>query len=402
MAGLPRGDAEVERRLAAVADPELDRLPTEQFDDAVLDRIQQLLDADTSVLLVVDPSGTHLTAAAAHGLEDEVLQGFRLAIGVGFAGGVAARRQPAVLDEILPRTVADPLIIAGGLRSMAAVPLISSGELVGVLHVGSTQRAHFDARDLIVMEAIGERLAAKLHEERAAAERSAARTLQRSLLPGRLPSIDGLQLASRFLPAADFGVGGDWFDAFALPDGRVGIVMGDVTGSGLGAAVVMGRLRSALRAYTLDARHPGEVLDKLNRKFIHFEPGQMATVLYLTVSADRETVAVATAGHPPPVLATPDGVTSFVACTPHPPIGVAIGAPAVVTECHLEVGMTVACFTDGLFERRTESIDRQLERLRLAVTAADAEAVCNRVMSTMFADHQVEDDTALLVIRRVA
>jgi phosphoserine phosphatase RsbU/P len=402
MAGVPRGEAEIERRLAAIADPELDRLPTDQLADAVLGRIRDVLDADTSALLVVDPSRTHLTAAAAHGLEDEVLQGFRLAIGAGFAGSVAARRQPAILDEIMPGTVANPLIIARGLHSMAAVPLISGGDLVGVLHVGSTAPAHFDATDLVVMEAIGERLATALHAERAAAERSAARTLQRSLLPGRLPSIDGLEMASRFVPAANFGVGGDWFDAFALPDGRVGIVMGDVTGSGLAAAVVMGRLRSALRAYALDAGDPGEVLAKLNRKFMHFEPGQMATVLYLTISPDHETIALATAGHPPPVLATPGGDPSFIECTPHPPIGVIIGDPPVVTECRLEVGTAVACFTDGLFERRTEPIDAQLDRLCRSVKAVDVEMVCNGVMSTMVGDHHVEDDTALLVVRRVA
>jgi serine phosphatase RsbU (regulator of sigma subunit) len=164
----------------------------------------------------------------------------------------------------------------------------------------------------------------------------------------------------------------------------------------------MGRLRSALRAYALDGRDPGEVLAKLNRKFIHFEPGQMATVLYLTISPDRETIALAAAGHPPPVLATPDRDPSFIECTPHPPIGVIVSDPPVVTERRLDVGMIVACFTDGLFERRTEPIDKQLERLRRSVTGADAEAVCNGVMSTMVGNHHVEDDTALLVVRRVA
>ncbi len=402
MGGLPRGDAEIERRLVAIAAPGLDGLSTEQLASAVLDRVREVLDADTSALLVVEPSRTHLTAAAARGLEDEVLQGFRLAIGAGFAGHVAASRQPAILDEIVPGSVANPLLIARGLHSMAAVPLLAGGQLVGVLHVGSQQPAHFDASDLVALETVGEQLATALLAEQAAAERSAARTLQRSLLPGRLPSIDGLEMASRFVPAANFGVGGDWFDAFSLPDGRVGIVMGDVTGQGLNAAVVMGRLRSALRAYALDAADPGEVLDKLNRKFIHFEPGQMATVLYLTISPDHERITLASAGHPPPVLATPDGEAEFIACTPHPPIGVLVDERPVVTECPLAVGVTVACFTDGLFERRTEPIDLQLERLRLAVTAASAETVCNGVMRTMVGDQHVDDDTALLVVRRVS
>ena len=94
-------------------------------------------------------------------------------------------------------------------------------------------------------------------------------------------------MASRFVPAAGFGLGGDWFDAFVLPDDRLGIVMGDVTGSGLAAAVVMGRLRSALRAYAIDTDESRRGPRQLNRKFMHFEPGQMATVLYLTISPDR-------------------------------------------------------------------------------------------------------------------
>ena len=207
-------------------------------------------------------------------------------------------------------------------------------------------------------------------------------------------------MASRFVPAAGFGLGGDWFDAFLLPDDSLGIVMGDVTGSGLAAAVVMGRLRSALRAYAIDAATPGEALDKLNRKFMHFEPGQMATVLYLTISPDRETVTIASAGHPPPIGAGPGEAPQFLACTPSPPIGVTFERPCVVTHAPLPPGSTLVCFTDGLYERRSEDIDDQLERLRVAVTADRPERVCSDVMGSMVGSHLVDDDTALLVLTR--
>jgi serine phosphatase RsbU (regulator of sigma subunit) len=250
------------------------------------------------------------------------------------------------------------------------------------------------------MEVTGERIATALFTERAASERSAAQLLQRSLLPGRLPRVEGIELASRFVPAAGFGVGGDWFDAFVLPDDRLGIVMGDVTGSGLAAAVVMGRLRSALRAYAIDTSSPADALDKLNRKFTHFEPGQMATVLYLTISPDRETVTVASAGHPPPIVAVPGHEASFLPCTPSPPIGVVTGRSCVVTQAPLPAGSTLACFTDGLYERRTTPLDDQLDRLRCAVTASHPETVCSAVMAAMVGSHVVEDDTALLVLTR--
>ena len=214
---------------------------------------------------------------------------------------------------------------------MAAVPLIAAGRLIGVLHTGSETPAFFDGDDLAVMQVVGERIATALFTERTASERSAARILQRSLLPGRLPHVEGIEMASRFVPAAGFGLGGDWFDAFVLPDDRLGIVMGDVTGSGLAAAVVMGRLRSALRAYAIDTATPAEALDKLNRKFLHFEPGQMATVLYLTISPDRDTVTIASAGHPPPIGASPGEEPQFLACTPSPPIGVTSDRPCALT-----------------------------------------------------------------------
>jgi serine phosphatase RsbU (regulator of sigma subunit) len=162
----------------------------------------------------------------------------------------------------------------------------------------------------------------------------------------------------------------------------------------------MGRLRSALRAYAIDTSDPAEVLDKLNRKFTHFEPGQMATVLYLTLSPGRETVTIASAGHPPPIVAEPGRAARFLPCAPRPPIGVTSDRTCVVTSAPLLPGSTLACFTDGLYERRTAPVDRQLERLRAAVTVASPETVCSDVMGTMVGSHAVEDDTALLVLAR--
>ena len=396
--GAANGD--LERRLAAVGSIDLNTRSTDDLVHALLEQLRDVLTADTAALLVADPSGSQLVALAAVGLEDEVLQGFRLAVGAGFSGQVAATRTPSILDEVTSSTVTNPIILNRGLHSMAAVPLIAAGTLIGVLHAGSESPAFFSRDDLAVMQVVGERIATALFTERTASERTAARILQRSLLPGRLPIVDGIEMASRFVAAAGFGLGGDWFDAFVLPDGSLGIVMGDVTGSGLAAAVVMGRLRSALRAYAIDAATPAEALDKLNRKFMHFEPGQMATVLYLTISPDREIVTIASAGHPPPVGARPGEEAHFLACAPNPPIGVKTVQPCALTHAPLPPGSTLVCFTDGLYERREEPIDGQLERLRAAVTAAHPETVCSNVMAAMIGSHRVEDDTALLALAR--
>ena len=212
--------------------------------------------------------------------------------------------------------------------------------------------------------------------------------------------MDGLEFASRFVPAEDFGVGGDWFDAFELPDGRVGIAIGDVAGSGLRAAVVMGRMRSVLRAYAIETDRPSEALERLDRKFAHFEPDEMATVLYLAIEADLTSFTVASAGHPPPVLASAAGDVSVVDCAPGPPIGAHVVAPRVDVRGPLEPGATLGCYTDGLIERRLEPVGDGLERLRRAFRAGPPEEVCRVVMSELIGSSTVKDDTALLVVRR--
>jgi sigma-B regulation protein RsbU (phosphoserine phosphatase) len=392
---------ELERRLAAVASIDVRTRSTDDLVRALLELLRDVVSADTTTVLVVDASGSQLVALAAVGLDDDVLEGFRVKVGSGFSGRVAATRTPSILDEVTPSSMTSSILLDRGIQSMAAVPLVAAGTLIGVLHAGSESPAFFSGDDLAVMQVVGERIATALFTERTASERSAARILQLSLLPGRLPNVEGIEMASRFLPAAGSGLSGDWFDVFLLPDDSLGIVMGDVTGSGLRAAVVMGRLRSALRAYAIDTANPAEALDKLNRKFMHFEPGQMATVLYFTISPDRETVTIASAGHPPPIGASPGEQPQFLACTPSPPIGVKSDRPCVVTTAPLPPGTTLVCFTDGLYERRTEPIDLQLERLRAAVTADQPETVCSKVMGSMVGSrHLVEDDTALLALTR--
>src|SRR5262249_33198195 len=207
--------------------------------------------------------------------------------------------------------------------------------------------------------------------------------------------------ATRFVAAEDFGVGGDWYDAFPLPDGRVGIVIGDVAGSGLNAAVVMGRLRSALRAYALESKRPSEALERLSRKFAHFEPNEMATVLYLTIGPDLETFTVSSTGHPPPVVAVPGRKTVLLDCSPAPPIGARLPSRRVDVVHELVPGTTVGCYTDGLVERHGEGIDLGLERLRAAFCAGPPDVVSGTVMSELIGSATVEDDTALLVFRRV-
>jgi serine phosphatase RsbU (regulator of sigma subunit) len=245
-----------------------------------------------------------------------------------------------------------------------------------------------------------DRIAAAITAEQAWSDRTAARTLQRSLLPSQLPNIDGTEFVSRFIAAEEFGIGGDWYDAFVLPSGHIGVVMGDVAGRGLRAAVVMGRMRSVLRGYAMQTLSPAEALDSLDRKFAHFEPTEMATVLFALIDPSLEQFVVASAGHLPPVIAEPDMPAQLVSLRPGAPIGGQGGERHRDVAVALPPGTAVACYTDGLVERRHEGIDRGLERLRSAFYAGPLELVCSTVMSELIGSEVMHDDVALLAFRR--
>jgi hypothetical protein len=196
---------------------------------------------------------------AAAGLEEEVAQGVRIPLGRGFAGRIAAERRSVILDRVESTTVVNPILLEKKIRTMVGAPMIADGKVIGVMHVGSVSGRVFTTQDAELLQVAADRAAAAVQSIAARADRAAASALQRSLLPSALPVMDGAELAARFIPGHG-QVGGDWYDAFLLPSGELGMVVGDVAGSGLQAAVIMGRMRSALRAYALESSDPAEVI----------------------------------------------------------------------------------------------------------------------------------------------
>ena len=202
-------------------------------------------------------------------------------------------------------------------------------------------------------------------------ERSTAVALQRSLLPDRLPDAAGVELAARFLPGSpDADVGGDWYDAFTLPDGRLVLVVGDVMGKGVVAAAGMGRLRAALRALALVNPLPEAVLSGLDRVFTATEdPDQIATLVYLLINPAARRAAVGGAGHLPLVLVRPAGEPELVdagsGSTP-------LGWPEPRSAAHLELGPgdLLLGVTDGVVERRGYDLDEGLAELVACVRGA--------------------------------
>ncbi|MEU7482261.1 GAF domain-containing SpoIIE family protein phosphatase [Lentzea sp. NPDC042327] len=388
------------RALNAVTDSPLKQLDLDKLMEVLLERTRELLAVDTVTVLLVDRSGTQLVARATSGFEEEVFQGVRVPVGKGFAGAVAQRREPVQLQRVDESTVVNPLLWEHGLRALLGVPMIAEGELTGVVHVGSTTPRRFTGEEVEALQLVADRLAVGVYVDRTRSERAAAAMLQESLLPSRLPSTEGWELAARYVPGTDSGVSGDWYDVFELPGARIGVVIGDVAGNGLRAAVVMGRLRSALRAYAMDYPDPADVLGKLDRKASHFETGTMATVAYAVIDTATDHMRIAVAGHLPPLLATPGHETCFLPAHIGPPIGFDLGSTGRRSiDVEVPPGALMIFYTDGLVERRGEDLDDGLERLCRVISAVDPEAACAQAMATMVGDQPATDDIAVVAVR---
>lgn len=387
------------RAVASITDTAIGHLDVDDLLGELLERIAELLAADTAAVLLVDRSGQQLTARVAHGIEEEIRQGVRIPIGVGFAGTVAATRQPVRLEVVDSTTVWNPILWEKGIVKMLGVPLQAGNRLVGVLHVGRVADVPFTEDDAVLLELVAARVAAAVQTRELEVERAAGRVVQRSLLPSALPICPGVQFATRFVPAEEGGVGGDWYDAFLVESGQLWVMTGDIAGHGLQAAVALGRLRAVLRAYALEGHSPGAVLALADRKFQMFDPEHMATVVCSVFEPPYERGRMASAGHPPPILAVPGQPAVPIDLSIAPPIGVTDERVEEV-DVELPPGTLLLFYTDGLIERRGEPIDAGLERLTAAVTSDEPDMVCRRVMRELVGNQRPGDDIAVLALRR--
>ncbi len=386
--------------IQAITDAELSRLDDRTFLTELLDRVRDVLAADTATVLLLERSSGHLIAAAAAGLEEEVYQGVRVPVGQGFAGRIAAERAPVIMNHVERQLVNNPILLARGLKSLMGVPMVVGGTVLGVLHVGSFTPREFTDSDVELLQLAADRAAMAVQSMAARTERAATIRLQRSLLPSALPEVTGAEMAARFIPGNGV-VGGDWYDVFLLPSGELCIAMGDVAGSGLSAAVIMGRMRSALRAYALETPDPAEVLSRLDAKMQHFEPEALATVLYAVAEPSLDRLHISSAGHLPPVVAAPGQQSALADITADVMIGVTPDSDRHVTTVKTPPGTLLCCYTDGLIECPDFPIDEGLARLCEAVTTDDPEATCAAVMAAMVGHQATRDDIAVLVLRRI-
>ena len=388
------------RRLGAITDTALAHVDLEDLLDVLLGRVRELLHADTAAVLLHDEPGQRLVASAAAGLEEEVSQGVSVPVGEGFAGRIAVEKRPVILDKVNSETVWNPLLVAKGIRALLGVPLLVGGKLVGVLHVGTLDAREFTEDDAHLLQLAGDRIALVTRARVSSIERTAAATLQRSLLPPRLPEVPGLEFATRYVPGPGSDVGGTWYDRFSLSPTRWGIVIGDVVGHGLAAAAVMGRLRSALRAYARQYKDPSETLDQLDRYVWEFEPDTMATAVYAIFEPTANRLDLSVAGHPVPIRALPDQPASAPKTPVDPMIGTSIQrGPRHTTTIELPPGALLCFYTNGLIENPDLPLDVRRESLRATVTADLPELVCANVMARLIGRKRPPGDVAMLVMR---
>ncbi len=329
-----------------------------------------------------------------------------------------------VTPEDLERAAADPAQLevfrALELRHAVVVPLAARGRVLGALSLLRTgdveagrAAAPFEDDDVLFALEVGRR--AGLMVDNAAqytAQRAVAEGLQRSLLP-ELPVVEGVELGAAYEPSSSAAqIGGDWYDAFVLPDGAVGLVIGDVMGHDIAAAAAMGQLRSVLRTCAADGDRPAVVLDRLDRLVSSFAMADLATVVYARLDR-RDTGALlsfANAGHPPPLLLDPDGSATFLddgrSIMIGAPAGSDVAEPRQQGERALAPGATLVMFTDGLVERRGQHLDDQLAALAALASDLwreldDPGELCRRLIAQLPRDDDSDDVAVVALTLRV-
>ena len=308
---------------------------------------------------------------------------------------------PQVPDEALVALAPDATALAE-LRALEVgraltVPLVSRGRTLGAVSVAEPVGG---AVDRALLTDLAARAAVALDNALLyGAEKRTGLTLQRSLLPGDVPQLPGLEVAVRYRPGATGAfVGGDWYQGIVVGDELV-LCMGDVMGHGMRSAARMGQLRAIVATLALEGHAPGSLLSRLALNSDVLLDLELATLLVASYSPSRRTLAVASAGHPPPLLAEIGSDPRFLEVAPGPPIG---SLPGAYEEAEYEIGpgSTLVLYTDGLVEERGSALDAGLEALRSALQDVQLppELVADHVLTTLGRSEGAADDVALLVL----
>lgn len=332
---------------------------------------------------------------------------FSVLIGVAVAGVVFGVRAVAVTSLAVALTIAvmvatDPGVLILGMTPLSALVLIKLQ--IGIFTLaGLLIAAESHERELATRQAAERALERRSAEREQQRHRELALQVQRGLLPDRLVEHPDLEIAARYEAASDLlEVGGDWYDTIPLGDGRIGLVVGDVVGHGTEAMTSMGRIRTALAALAMRADDPGSLLGEVD-DFVRGPDGTMyATVFYAIVDTERNSIHYASAGHPPGLMVRPSGETTWLDQGLSGPLHAESDGPRSHSSIAFEPGATLVLYSDGLIERRGESLDVGLGRLeRLVDESADrgVGAMCDELFDRLGVGYSRKDDVVILVAR---
>jgi serine phosphatase RsbU (regulator of sigma subunit) len=391
-------------------------LTVEQVVEVITEVGRTAIGALRSAVALLEPDGTRLRVVPDDGMPsspDSDGAPLTLASPSIITKAIAARRPVLVEDpDDLRRQFEGELDIypvnvmaTSDERSWVGLPLLAAGAPLGALRFSFGRPRRITEEERVFLEALAGQCA--LAVERAGLyerEHTTAETLQRSLLPDRLPSVPGLVLTGRYLPVTrNMEIGGDWYDAFRLADKRLAVAVGDVMGKGLSAAAGMGRVRNALRALALTDPRPAAVLGGLDRLFSATEEEeQVTTVAYLVIDPETGDGMLGNAGHLPALILEGDSAPRFDPVEPGTPLGWA--SPRKQHAFSLRPGSTAVFYSDGLVENRNRGLDVGLEELAAVAGRADQdllgqpERLLEYLVDHMLTGHEQDDDVTVLVM----
>jgi PAS domain S-box-containing protein len=389
-------------------------LTVEQVVEVITEVGRSAIGADRSAVALLDPERLRVKTINPGGLPD----------GPGAPSGDIPLDTPSVITMAI--TTRRPLLIENpdalrrqfdGLadvdlflshsdeRAWVGMPLLAAGATLGALRFSFSRPRKITDEERVFLEALAGQCA--LAVERASLferEHTTAETLQRSLLPDRLPSVPGIILDARYLPVTrNMEIGGDWYDAFRLPDGRLAVAIGDVMGKGLTAAAGMGRVRNALRALALTDPRPAAVLTGLDRLFTATElDEQVTTVAYLVFDPVSGEGLAGNAGHLPPLLMSRDAPPRLDMGEAGTPLG--WPSPRQQYVFRLPPGNTAVLYSDGLVENRKRGLDTGLDELVSVAgqarpeVAEDPGSLLEYLVDRMLTGYEQDDDVTVLVL----
>lgn len=314
-------------------------------------------------------------------------------------------RRPLFFDDRDALLTAYPDAPDDGGHSWAMLPLLSSGQPIGTCALSFDRPHAFTVDEQVVLMMMARLLGPTLERVRLGEqERMLAESLQKRLLPPILPDLPEVITTARYLPAqATAGIGGDWYDVMTLPGGCIGLVVGDVEGHSIDSAVMMGQLRTAIRAYATEGHDPASVLHRTSRLLTEADSELLATCCFVRLDVAAGTAEIALAGHPAPLLYEPDGRILPAEASPGVPLGVLTDGVYAVSEVTIPVGTVFILYTDGL----TDSLgcpDAAYSLVTSAIAATEPgarnlEGLADRLVGLASEASERRDDVAVLLAR---